>query len=93
MDIECSVMSSKYLESRLTFMERRRPYIPHHENEIARARPQPQNVARYWMHNAYKYRNKKMSKSEGNFFTSGIIKDYSGQVIRFYAERPLTAAR
>lgn len=42
--------------------------------------------AHYWMHNGYiTIDNEKMSKSKGNFFTvRDILKDYSGEVMRFF---------
>lgn len=86
--IECSVMSSKYLGEQIDIHGGGEDLIfPHHENEIAQSEAATgKTFARYWMHNAFiNIDNKKMSKSEGNFFTvKDILKDYSGQVIRFF---------
>jgi cysteinyl-tRNA synthetase len=70
--IECSVMSMKYLGDSfdlhaggedLTF--------PHHENEIAQSESLTGKIfSRHWMHVRFLLvEGKKMSKSEGNFFT------------------------
>ena len=70
--IECSVMASRYLGETidihcggqdLTF--------PHHENEIAQSEALfGCEFVRYWLHNGFiSIDRKKMSKSEGNFFT------------------------
>jgi len=70
--IECSAMSGKYLGKTidihcggqdLTF--------PHHENEIAQSESaNGVTFVRYWLHNGFiSIDNKKMSKSQGNFFT------------------------
>ncbi|NLO09968.1 MAG: cysteine--tRNA ligase [Clostridiales bacterium] len=86
--IECSVMSSKYLGEQIDIHGGGEDLIfPHHENEIAQSEAATdQPFARYWMHNAFiNIDDKKMSKSEGNFFTvRDITNDYSGQVIRFF---------
>ncbi len=70
--IECSAMSSKYLGETFDIHGGGQDLkFPHHENEIAQcegATGKP--PANYWMHNGYiNINNKKMSKSEGNFFT------------------------
>jgi len=86
--IECSVMSSKYLGEQIDIHGGGEDLIfPHHENEIAQSEAATgKEFARYWMHNAFiNIDNKKMSKSEGNFFTvKDICKEYSGQVLRFF---------
>lgn len=86
--IECSVMSSKYLGDQIDIHGGGEDLIfPHHENEIAQSEAATdKEFARYWMHNAFiNIDNKKMSKSEGNFFTvRDICKEYSGQVLRFF---------
>ncbi len=86
--IECSVMSSKYLGEEIDIHGGGEDLIfPHHENEIAQSEAATDKpFARYWMHNAFiNIDNKKMSKSEGNFFTvRDICNDYPGQVIRFF---------
>ncbi|TAH64839.1 MAG: cysteine--tRNA ligase [Anaerolineaceae bacterium] len=86
--IECSVMSSKYLGEQIDIHGGGEDLIfPHHENEIAQSEAATdKQFARYWMHNAFiNIDNKKMSKSEGNFFTvRDISNEYPGQVIRFF---------
>lgn len=86
--IECSVMSSKYLGEQIDIHGGGEDLIfPHHENEIAQSEAASGKIfARYWMHNAFiNIDNRKMSKSEGNFFTvRDICKDYPGQVLRFF---------
>lgn len=86
--IECSVMSSKYLGQQIDIHGGGEDLIfPHHENEIAQSEAATgKPFARYWMHNAFiNIDNKKMSKSEGNFFTvREICEEYPGQVIRFF---------
>jgi cysteinyl-tRNA synthetase len=61
--------------------------FPHHENEAAQTRcATGKNLAKYWIHNGFVNVNgEKMSKSLGNsFFLKDILKQYSGEVIRFY---------
>lgn len=86
--IECSVMSRKYLGDQIDIHAGGVDLIfPHHENEIAQSEAcTGKEFARYWMHNAHvNIDNKKMSKSEGNFFTVREIKEkYPLQVIRFF---------
>jgi cysteinyl-tRNA synthetase len=86
--IECSVMSMKYLGDSfdlhaggedLTF--------PHHENEIAQSEAlSGQTFARFWMHVRFLLvEGKKMSKSEGNFYTLRdlVLKGHKPSAIRF----------
>ena len=86
--IECSVMAMKYLGPSfdlhaggedLTF--------PHHENEIAQSEALTgQTFARFWMHVRFLLvEGKKMSKSEGNFFTLRdlLLKGHKPSSIRF----------
>lgn len=86
--IECSVMSSKYLGEQIDIHGGGEDLIfPHHENEIAQSEAATGHpFTKYWMHNAFiNIDNKKMSKSEGNFFTvRDICQEYPGQVIRFF---------
>ena len=61
--------------------------FPHHENEIAQTEAcTGKTMARYWMHNGFlNIDNKKMSKSEGNFFTVREIgEQYPLSVVRFF---------
>ncbi len=86
--IECSVMSCKYLGEQIDIHGGGEDLVfPHHENEIAQSEAASgKEFARYWMHNAFlNIDNKKMSKSEGNFFTvRDILKQYPAQVLRFF---------
>ena len=86
--IECSVMSKKYLGEQIDIHGGGEDLIfPHHENEIAQSEAvSGKKFARYWMHNAFlNIENKKMSKSEGNFFTVREITDqYHPEVLRFF---------
>ncbi len=61
--------------------------FPHHENEASQTRlAYNQEIAKYWIHNGFVNINgEKMSKSLGNsFFLKVALKEYSGEVIRFY---------
>lgn len=86
--IECSVMSKKYLGDQIDIHAGGEDLIfPHHENEIAQSEAcNGKDFARYWMHNAFlNIDNKKMSKSEGNFFwVRDITEQYSAAVLRFF---------
>lgn len=86
--IECSVMSKKYLGDQIDIHAGGEDLIfPHHENEIAQSEScNGKEFARYWMHNGFlNIDNKKMSKSEGNFFTvREISEQYPLQVLRFF---------
>ena len=86
--IECSVMSKKYLGDQIDIHAGGEDLIfPHHENEIAQSEAaNGKEFAKYWMHNAFlNIDNKKMSKSEGNFFTVREISErYDLQVLRFF---------
>ncbi len=86
--IECSAMAMKHLGSSfdlhaggedLTF--------PHHENEIAQSESASHKpFARHWFHVRFLLvEGKKMSKSEGNFFTLRdlLLKGYRASAIRF----------
>lgn len=86
--IECSVMSKRYLGEQIDIHGGGEDLIfPHHENEIAQSEAcSGKSFATYWMHNAFlNIENKKMSKSEGNFFTvRDISEKYDLQVLRFF---------
>lgn len=86
--IECSVMSKRYLGEQIDIHGGGEDLVfPHHENEIAQSEScSGKHFAKYWMHNAFlNIDNKKMSKSEGNFFTvRDISKMYDLQVLRFF---------
>lgn len=86
--IECSVMSKKYLGDQIDIHAGGEDLVfPHHENEIAQSEAcTGKEFSRYWMHNAFlNIDNKKMSKSEGNFFTvREICEQFDPQVVRFF---------
>ena len=86
--IECSVMSKRYLGEQIDIHGGGEDLVfPHHENEIAQSEAcSGKHFAKYWMHNAFlNIDNKKMSKSEDNFFTvRDISKMYDLQVLRFF---------
>jgi len=86
--IECSVMSKRYLGEQIDIHGGGEDLVfPHHENEIAQSEAcSGKHFAKYWMHNAFlNIDNKKMSKSEGNFFTvRDISEKYDLQVLRFF---------
>jgi cysteinyl-tRNA synthetase len=71
--IECSAMSVKHLGDVFDIHGGGLDLIfPHHENEIAQSRCAHGTgvMANYWMHNGFlQVEGKKMSKSDGNFFT------------------------
>ena len=70
--IECSVMSTKYLDQPFDIHGGGTDLIfPHHENEIAQSEgARGCAFARYWMHNGMvTIEREKMSKSLGNFMT------------------------
>ncbi|MDR0862406.1 MAG: cysteine--tRNA ligase [Oscillospiraceae bacterium] len=70
--IECSAMSLRYLGETLDIHCGGQDLVfPHHENETAQSEGATgREFARYWLHNGFiSIDNKKMSKSQGNFFT------------------------
>ncbi len=61
--------------------------FPHHENEVAQTRcAHGQALAKYWIHNGFVTINgEKMAKSLGNsFFIKDALKNYDGEILRFY---------
>jgi len=86
--IECSAMSMKYLGKTFDIHAGGMDLIfPHHENEIAQSEGATgETFAKYWMHNGYiNVDNKKMSKSEGNFFTvRDISKEFDLEAVRLF---------
>ncbi len=86
--IECSVMSNKYLGEQIDIHAGGEDLIfPHHENEIAQSECcNDKEFAKYWMHNGFlNIDNKKMSKSDGNFFTvREISEQYPLEILRFF---------
>ena len=86
--IECSAMSTSILgESFDLHCGGVDNICPHHENEIAQSEAiSGKTYSRYWMHCGYLIVNgKKMSKSEGNFYTLNQLleRGYTGREIRY----------
>lgn len=88
--IECSVMSTKYLDDTIDIHAGGQDLeFPHHENEIAQSEAATgKKFVNYWMHNGFVTigkDNEKMSKSLHNFITvHDIIKHVDPQVLRFF---------
>ena len=86
--IECSAMARKYLGDTIDIHAGGEDLqFPHHENEIAQSESLTgKPFANYWMHNGMiNIENKKMSKSEGNFFTVREIgEEYDLEILRFF---------
>jgi len=85
--IECSAMAMEYLgESFDLHAGGEDLMFPHHENEIAQSETATgREFARHWMHVRFLLvEGKKMSKSEGNFFTLRdlLLKGYKASAIR-----------
>ncbi len=86
--IECSAMSMKFLgESFDLHAGGEDLMFPHHENEIAQSESATgKPFVRHWMHVRFLLvEGKKMSKSEGNFYTLRdlLLKGYRASAIRF----------
>jgi len=86
--LECSAMSMKYLGESFDIHTGAVDNIfPHHENEIAQSEAATgQPFVKYWLHCAHLIVDgRKMSKSEGNFFTLRELLDrgLSGRAIRY----------
>ncbi|MTI67000.1 MAG: cysteine--tRNA ligase [Firmicutes bacterium] len=86
--IECSVMARKYLGDTIDIHAGGHDLeFPHHENEIAQSESLTgKTFANFWLHNAMlNIDNKKMSKSEQNFFTvRDISKEFDLEVVRYF---------
>jgi cysteinyl-tRNA synthetase len=85
--LECSAMAMKYLgESFDLHAGGEDLMFPHHENEIAQSETVTHKpLARHWMHVRFLLVDgKKMSKSEGNFYTLRdlLLKGYKASAIR-----------
>ncbi len=85
--IECSAMAMEYLgESFDLHAGGEDLMFPHHENEIAQSETVTHKpFARHWMHVRFLLvEGRKMSKSEGNFFTLRdlLLKGYKASAIR-----------
>lgn len=86
--IECSTMAMKYLGETFDLHAGGEDLMfPHHENEIAQSESATgKTFARHWMHVRFLLvEGKKMSKSEGNFYTVRdlLLKGYKASSIRF----------
>jgi cysteinyl-tRNA synthetase len=86
--IECSAMALRYLgESFDLHAGGEDLMFPHHENEIAQTESATgKTMAYHWMHVRFLLVDgRKMSKSEGNFFTLRdlLLKGYKASAIRF----------
>lgn len=86
--VECTAMSWKYLGETFDIHTGGVDNIfPHHENEIAQSEAASgRQFVRYWLHCGYLIVNgRKMSKSEGNFYTLRQLleKGYTGTEIRY----------
>ena len=85
--IECSAMSMEYLGDSFDLHTGGEDLMfPHHENEIAQSETVTHKpLARHWMHVRFLLVDgKKMSKSEGNFYTLRdlLLKGYKASAIR-----------
>jgi cysteinyl-tRNA synthetase len=86
--LECSAMALKYLGDSFDLHAGGEDLMfPHHENEIAQSEACTHvQFARHWFHVRFLLvEGKKMSKSEGNFFTLRdlLLKGYRASAIRF----------
>ncbi len=86
--IECSAMAIKYLGNSFDLHAGGEDLMfPHHENEIAQSEAATHEpFARHWFHVRFLLvEGKKMSKSEGNFYTLRdlLLKGYRASAIRF----------
>lgn len=86
--IECSAMSKALLGDTIDIHAGGEDLqFPHHENEIAQSETLTgTSFANYWMHNGMlTIDNKKMSKSDNNFFTvKEISEEFDLEVLRFF---------
>nr|WP_300003297.1 cysteine--tRNA ligase [Tissierella sp.] len=86
--IECSVMAKSILGETIDIHSGGEDLqFPHHENEIAQSETLSKKpFANYWLHNGMiTVDNKKMSKSDGNFFNIKDVKEeYDLEVLRFF---------
>jgi cysteinyl-tRNA synthetase len=81
--LECSVMSTKFLGDIIDIHGGGIDHIPvHHTNEIAQCEgANGKTFVNYWMHGAFLTINgAKMSKSEGNFYTTRELIDRWGAI-------------
>jgi cysteinyl-tRNA synthetase len=85
--IECSAMAMEYLGESIDLHSGGEDLMfPHHENEIAQSETAThKQFARHWMHVRFLLVDgRKMSKSEGNFYTLRdlLLKGYKASAIR-----------
>ncbi|OEL19058.1 Cysteine--tRNA ligase, chloroplastic/mitochondrial [Dichanthelium oligosanthes] len=89
--IECSAMSAHFLGHVFDIHGGGKDLIfPHHENELAQSRAAyPESEVKCWMHNGFVNKDdKKMAKSDNNFFTiRDIIALYHPMALRFFLMR------
>ena len=86
--IECSAMATKFLGDNIDLHAGGEDLMfPHHENEIAQSESATgKTFVRHWMHVRFLLvEGKKMSKSEGNFYTLRdlLLKGHRASAIRF----------
>ncbi|GGA66650.1 cysteine--tRNA ligase [Edaphobacter acidisoli] len=86
--IECSAMATKFLGVNIDLHAGGEDLMfPHHENEIAQSESaNGHTFVRHWMHVRFLLvEGKKMSKSEGNFYTLRdlLLKGHRASAIRF----------
>jgi len=86
--IECSAMAMKYLGDSFDLHAGGEDLMfPHHENEIAQSEAAThKQLARHWFHVRFLLvEGRKMSKSEGNFYTLRdlLLKGHRASAIRF----------
>ena len=86
--LECSAMATRFLGDTFDLHAGGEDLMfPHHENEIAQSESASgKTFARHWMHVRFLLvEGRKMSKSEGNFFTLRdlLLKGYRASAIRF----------
>jgi len=85
--IECSAISTHFLGPAFDIHGGGNDLIfPHHENEIAQAKPLGRGFAQYWMHNGFvRVDHRKMSKSLKNFSTiKDVLTHFHPEVIRLF---------
>ena len=89
--IECSAMAAKYLGPSIDIQGGGLDLIfPHHENSSMISQAfSGKPFAKYYIHNGFiTIKEKKMSKSLGNFVTlREVLKEYDYQVVRFFLLR------
>ncbi|MCX5811639.1 MAG: cysteine--tRNA ligase [Proteobacteria bacterium] len=86
--LECSVMSTKYLDNPFDIHGGGKDLIfPHHENERAQTEAATGGkFVNYWIHNGFvNIQKEKMSKSLGNFLLiKDFIKEYHPEALRLF---------